>query len=59
MNKGARYRITEWVSFNFLYSFKIQVENYIFGFRVGRNDYLNEFKYFNPWISHTGFIKLT
>ena len=24
--------------------------------RVGRNDYLNEFKYFNPWISYNGLI---
>ena len=23
---------------------------------VGKNDYLNEFKYFNPWITHTGVI---
>ena len=23
---------------------------------VGKNDYLNEFKYFNPWILHTGSI---
>jgi hypothetical protein len=24
--------------------------------RVGKNDYINEFKYFNPWITHTGVI---
>ena len=29
---------------------------YFFLLSVGRNDYLNEFKYFNPWISHTGII---
>ena len=23
---------------------------------MGKNDYLNEFKYFNPWITHTGVI---
>jgi hypothetical protein len=25
-------------------------------YRVGKNDYLNEFKYFNPWISNNGLI---
>ena len=23
---------------------------------VGKNDYLNEFKLFNPWILHTGVV---
>jgi len=23
---------------------------------VGQNEYLNEFKHFNPWISHTGLV---
>jgi hypothetical protein len=29
--------------------------NYYFS-SVGKNDYLTEFKYFNPWISYEGFI---
>ncbi len=24
--------------------------------RVGKNEYLNEMKYFNPWIGNTGLI---
>lgn len=24
--------------------------------RMGKNDYLNEFKYFNPWILHSGLV---
>lgn len=27
-----------------------------FVIRVGHNEYLTEFKYFNPWIKHTGKI---
>ncbi len=25
-------------------------------YSVGKNEYLNEMKYFNPWISNTGLI---
>jgi hypothetical protein len=33
------------------------IENYnLFILSVGKNDYLTEMKYFNPWISHTGLI---
>jgi hypothetical protein len=28
----------------------------IFLIRVGQNEYLNEFKHFNPWISHKGLV---
>lgn len=27
-----------------------------FKLRVGKNEYLTEYKHFNPWISHTGSI---
>jgi hypothetical protein len=30
--------------------------NFNFKNGVGKNDYLTEFKYFNPWISHTGSV---
>jgi hypothetical protein len=30
--------------------------NDFFTKRVGKNEYLNEMKYFNPWISNTGLI---
>lgn len=39
---------------HFLISSRCIVNN--FEKSVGRNEYLNEMKYFNPWISNTGLI---
>ena len=35
---------------------KIWVPDIVLQNGVGKNDYLTEFKYFNPWIMHTGAI---
>jgi hypothetical protein len=35
---------------------KIWVPDIVLQNGVGKNDYLTEFKYFNPWILHTGAI---